>query len=96
MKREKPPVLREEIIKLVSKEALIKEDMLLPDATLQDLNIDSLDMSMVLMAIEEKFDVYLSVDTDLQQLVTFDDLIGLLERKISEGGESTHAAKLQA
>ena len=85
---------RAEIIKLIAKEAHIKENLLQADATLQDLNIDSLDMSMVLMAIEERFDVYISVDTELQKLVTLNDLIGLLESKISEGGESSDAANI--
>lgn len=83
--------LRREIIDLVSKEAMVDKELLQPQATLQDLNIDSLDMSMLLMAIEERFDVYLSVDTELHQLVSLEDLIGLLEQKISECGERSDA-----
>lgn len=78
--------LRPVIIELIAKEAQIKKDMLQDDVTLQDLNIDSLDMSMVLMAIEERFDVYLSVDTELRKMSTLNDLINMLERKITEGG----------
>jgi acyl carrier protein len=80
--------LRETLKQLISKEALVEQSKLVPEATLESLNIDSLDMSMLLMAIEEKFDIYLSVDSDLEQVVTFKDLVDLLQTKIQQGGQS--------
>ena len=77
--------LRNTLKELISKEALIEKSKLVPDATLESLSIDSLDMSMMLMAIEEKFDIYLSVDADLEQIVTFKDLVDLLLVKIQQG-----------
>lgn len=40
---------------------------------------------MIMMAIEEKFDIYLSVDTELDGIVTFGELVALLEKKVSQG-----------
>ena len=83
--------LRATLKKLISKEALIEESKLVPEATLESLNIDSLDMSMMLMAIEEKFDIYLSVDTDLEEIVTFKDLVDLLQDKIQQYRSAAHS-----
>ena len=77
--------IRETLRALIVKESFVDENKLVEDATLESLSIDSLDMSMIMMAIEEKFDIYLSVDTELDGIVTFGELVALLEKKVSQG-----------
>ncbi|MEZ5880532.1 MAG: phosphopantetheine-binding protein [Nitratireductor sp.] len=77
--------IRETLRALIVKESFVDESKLVEDATLESLSIDSLDMSMIMMAIEEKFDIYLSVDTELDGIVTFGELVALLEKKVSQG-----------
>ena len=77
--------IRETLRALIIKESFVDESQLVDDATLESLSIDSLDMSMIMMAIEEKFDIYLSVDTELDGIVTFGELVALLEKKVSQG-----------
>ena len=77
--------IRETLRALIVKESFVDENKLVADATLESLSIDSLDMSMIMMAIEEKFDIYLSVDTELDGIVTFGELVALLEKKVSQG-----------
>ena len=76
--------LRTILGQLITKEALIDEEKLVPEATLKSLDVDSLDMSMMLMAIEEKFDIYLSMDSDLEQIETYNDLVEMLLTKIRQ------------
>jgi acyl carrier protein len=50
-------------------------------ANLKDaLNIDSLDMVEIIMSIEDKFNIEID-DADIEQIVTFDDLVKLLSIK---------------
>ena len=74
--------LRKILGQLIAKEAQIDKAKLVPEATLKSLDVDSLDMSMVLMAIEEKFDIYLSIDSDLEQIETYNDLVEMLLAKV--------------
>jgi acyl carrier protein len=68
-------VLREKIIEIVAREGAIDASSIRPDASLADLQIASADMIMILMAIEEEFDVYVPVDGALAEAVTVGALI---------------------
>ncbi|MDP3898993.1 MAG: phosphopantetheine-binding protein [Mesorhizobium sp.] len=70
------------IIEIVAAEAMIDSDKLAPDTLLQDLDIQSADYVMILMAIEEKFGVYISVDSELSDARTVGDLMQIVASKI--------------
>jgi len=76
--------LREELLGVIAKEGLIDRAKLTPDATLESLNFASYDMVMILMAIEEKYNVYLPVDSDISEVKTLDELLTLLTARIEE------------
>ena len=48
---------QDEIIEIIAKQASIDKDQVTPDATMDDLNIESLDLVEIIFAIEEKFDI---------------------------------------
>ena len=77
--------LEEELLDIVADEAMVDRDALNRDAKLEDLDIASADFVMVLMAIEEKYDAYISVDNELADLKTVQDLLTLAANKISGG-----------
>lgn len=77
--------LEEELLDIVAEEAMVDRDALNRDAKLEDLDIASADFVMVLMAIEEKYDAYISVDNELADLKTVQDLLTLAANKISGG-----------
>lgn len=55
-----------------------------PEATIiSDLGADSLDLFQVVTALEEKFDIDITSD-DLRNVVTIEDAIGLIRRKINK------------
>jgi acyl carrier protein len=78
------PELREELVDVIAKEGLIDKAKLTPDATLESLNFASYDMVMILMAIEEKYNVYLPVDAEISEVKTLDGLLTLLSARIIE------------
>jgi acyl carrier protein len=77
--------IREELLEIIEKEGLIAREKLVPDATLESLNMASYDMVMVLMGIEEKYGIYLSVDTELAEIKTLAALLDFLAGRIAEG-----------
>jgi len=56
-----------EIIELIVNEGKIDPSRITPDATFQSLELQSMDTVMILMAIEEKFGVYVPIDGQIAE-----------------------------
>ncbi|PSL20888.1 acyl carrier protein [Shimia abyssi] len=76
--------LTKELIALVADEGMVDVSDIAPEKRLEDLDIQSADFVMILMAIEEKYDVYISVDNELSEVETVQDLLDLVITKIEE------------
>lgn len=74
--------LQNELLDLVAEEAVVDRDTLKTEARLDELDIASADFVMILMAIEEKYGVYISVDNEIAELQTVQDLLSLVSAKI--------------
>ena len=69
------------ILDIVAKEAAIERDRLVPEATMESLGIASYDMVMILMEIEDAFNVYVPMGDELAGTVHLADLVrGLCEK----------------
>jgi acyl carrier protein len=73
-----------DLLDLVAKEAMVDRDTLTPGAMLDELSIASADFVMILMAIEEKYGIYISVDNEMADLKSVQDLLDLASTKITE------------
>ena len=51
---------REKIIQIIASECEVDASKIVPEATLDDLGISSVDLVQVMFQIEEEFDVYLA------------------------------------
>ena len=76
--------LENDLLDLVAEEAMVERDVLTREARLDELDIASADFVMILMAIEEKFGVYISIDNEIADLQTVQDLLSLAAKKIAE------------
>ena len=76
--------LENDLLDLVAEEAMVERSVLSASARLDELDIASADFVMILMAIEEKFDVYISVDSEMSDMQTVQDLLDLAAKKIAE------------
>ena len=74
--------LTRELTALVADEGMVEASDIAPEKRLEDLDIQSADFVMILMAIEEKYDVYISVDNELSDVETVQDLLDLVIAKI--------------
>ncbi len=75
-----------EILNLIISEGKIDPSRITPDATLESLEVQSMDTVMILMAIEEKFGVYVPIDG---QIAEAKDLTSFI-RSVSEHIIGTH------
>ncbi len=82
------PLLRERIIDVIVKEGMIDRDKLRPDATLADLQVESMDVVQILMGLEDEFGVYIPVDGPLTEVRTFAELVDVLTGVIVRNGAS--------
>jgi acyl carrier protein len=56
-----------EIIEVIAAEGMVDRSKITPDATIESLDLKSVDIVMILTALEEKFNVYIPMDGSLQE-----------------------------
>ncbi len=74
--------LTRELMQMVAQEGMVEPSEITPERPLEELDIQSADFVMILMAIEEKYGAYVSVDNELTDVVTVQDLLNLAISKI--------------
>jgi acyl carrier protein len=74
----------DEIVDVICKEGMVEREKVTPDATIESLDLKSIDIVMILTAIEEKFDVYIPMDGSFQEARTVQDLIDALTAHIKK------------
>lgn len=70
--------LEQEVIDLICVEGMVQKTEILPTATLASLNLSSIDVVMILTAIEEKFGVYIPMDATVQEPTNLGELLAML------------------
>lgn len=83
--------ISQELLELVAREGMVDVSEITPESRLEDLDIQSADFVMILMALEEEYGVYISVDNELSEVQTVQDLLTLAQAKIEEGKKDATA-----
>lgn len=77
--------LVEQLFDVIVRESNIDRSKITPDATLESLEVQSMDVVMILMAIEEKFGVYIPIDGPIAEAKDFRSFIdGVASRILAE------------
>ena len=79
--------LIDEIVDVIATEGMIDRSKVTPDATIESLNLKSVDIVMILTALEEKFNVYIPMDGSLQDAKDVKTLIEALADHITQERE---------
>jgi acyl carrier protein len=79
--------LVEEIIDVIAAEGMVDKSKITPDATIESLDLKSVDIVMILTALEEKFNVYIPMDGSLQEAKDVKSLIDALAEHIEHERE---------
>ena len=88
--------LVDEIIEVIVKEGMVDRDKVQPDATIESLDLKSIDIVMILTAIEEKFDVYIPMDGSFQDAKDVQGLIDAIAVHIQKEKEKEKEIEKQA
>lgn len=75
------------ILNIISKEGMVDREKLTREATLEDLEIESIDMVMILQGLEEEFEVYVPMDQEIMELKNVGDVIDTVTRLIEAKAE---------
>jgi len=79
--------LCDELINLISDEALVDKDKLTPGATLADTGLDSVDVISITFAVEEKYGVEIADDA-FADIANFGQLLSILEAAVEKKAHS--------
>ena len=75
-----------DIFELIAEKALVEREKVVSGASLQELEIESLDVVEIIFAIEEKFDIHVPFNANDQDLEfdTVGDVVKAVENLIKE------------
>lgn len=76
--------LIQEIKEVIASEGMVDISKITPDATIESLDLKSVDIVMILTALEEKFNVYIPMDGSLQEAKDVKSLIEALADQIQK------------
>ena len=79
--------LRDELINLISDEALVDKAKLTPDATLADTGLDSVDVISITFAVEEKYGVAITEEA-FTDMTNFGQFLSILEEVVGNKADS--------
>jgi len=64
-----------QVINVIVKEGMVNREKVTLDATIESLDLKSIDIVLILTALEEKFDVYIPMDDSFHEAKNVKDLI---------------------
>lgn len=76
--------LVDQIVDVIVSEGMIDRDKIKMDATIESLGLKSIDIVMILTALEEKFDVYIPMDGPFHEAKDVKSLINAMAVYISK------------
>ncbi|MBG0803742.1 phosphopantetheine-binding protein [Methylocystis sp. H4A] len=79
--------LVDEIIEVIASEGMVDKSKITPDASIESLDLKSVDIVMILTALEEKFNVYIPMDGSLQEAKDVKSLIEAIADHIQKERE---------
>ena len=79
-----------DIFEIIAEKAVVARDKIVGTASLNELEIESLDVVEIIFAIEEKFDIHVPFNANDQELEfdTVSDVVKAVEALISESGSA--------
>jgi acyl carrier protein len=79
----------DEILDIVANVSMVERSKLIPDAKISDLGITSLDMVEIICELEDKFDIELPYNANMnfQKFPTFGDVLNMIQENIAKAGK---------
>ena len=77
------------VIDVIITEGMVSPEKVTPDATIESLEIESIEFVMILNGLEERFDIYIPVDEEVTDIASVDNLIDEIHRRLLEGDDGS-------
>lgn len=71
------------VVAAIIEEGMVDAERVTPDATIESLEIESVEFVMILDGLERRFDLYIPVDQGVTDITTVSDLIDEIYRRVS-------------
>ena len=78
------PGMLDKIIDVIAEEGQIERSLIVPEATLETLELESMEVVMILMGLEDVLDAYIPMNTDLSSARNLAELIGAAIKTMNE------------
>lgn len=75
----------EKIIDIIAEDGAVDRDSIKPDATLETLGLESMDVVMILMGVEEKLDTYLPMDAEMAAARNLSEFVASIDNAMRNG-----------
>ncbi len=83
-------VTRDNVLDVIAEESLVERSSLTPEATLESLGIQSLDIISIVFALEDKFGIVLE-QSEFEGVATVDQLVTIIVDKANAAGDGSGA-----
>jgi acyl carrier protein len=80
-------VSRDSVLDIIAEESLVERSTLTPDATLESLGIQSLDIISIVFALEDRFGIVLE-QSEFEGVTTVDQLVDIIVNKANAAAET--------
>ncbi len=75
------------ILEIIAREGMVDQAKLTREASLEDLEIESIDMVMILQGLEEEFGIYVTMDEEIMGLKNVGDVIDTITRLVESNAQ---------
>jgi acyl carrier protein len=83
------PETLQEILAIISKEGMVERSAIVPEATLELLGLESIDIVTILMAVEEKLGIYVPIDNELANARNLSEFIAPIAGLVNAKGKAS-------
>ena len=82
----------QQIIDIIAEDGAVDPSLVTPDATLESMGMESMDVVMILMGVEEKLDVYLPMSNDLSSAKNMVEFVEAIDKVLNAGEQENSDA----
>jgi acyl carrier protein len=76
--------IRNRVLDIIVRESMVDREKIKGASTLDELGVQSIDVVIILNAIEDEFKIYVPIDQTMNDLRTVDELVGAIVRLIEK------------
>lgn len=80
--------IADKIVSIIEAEGMVERDRITMEATLESLEIQSIEMVMILQGIEDQFEIYVPLDKQVNDLANVGDVVSHITALVREAQQA--------